>query len=453
MVKGPFGGRLLSRVVLLACAVALSCSAYAADAQWYRGQLHAHSYWSDGHAFPEQAVAVYKDRGYNFLCLTEHNRFAESSEEWRDVMPDEGGWPPEVGQAMFDAYLEAFGEDWVETRPNGGLTAVRLKTYDELKARFEDPGAFILLPGVEATQTLDGNAVHQNYVNLPALIPSIQGRDLVKDLKSAETGLTVSKLVALNAAEAAQVSAQLERPHLLMLNHPFWVYYDIVPQNLIDNPEVRFFEVCNGGSQYAPHPDAASYTPEKFWDAVNAFRRLNGQPLLYGVASDDAHYYDSPRIDGNGGVGAGWVMVRAEALTPEHVIGALNRGDFYATSGVLLDEVAFTREDQTLHVHVKPEDGMNYRIEFVTTRRGFDQTVTEVASPALEKRPARSVPVYSEDIGRVAHTIDGTAGEYRLAPDDLYVRARVISDSPSTFHVHFHPATKMAWTQPYVAGQ
>ena len=32
--------------------------------RWYKGNLHMHTFWSDGKAFPEEAVAWYKSRGY-----------------------------------------------------------------------------------------------------------------------------------------------------------------------------------------------------------------------------------------------------------------------------------------------------------------------------------------------------------------------------------------------------
>jgi hypothetical protein len=220
---------------------------------------------------------------------------------------------------------------------------------------------------------------------------------------------------------------------------------------LIDCPEIRFFEVCNDGSDYAPHPQALSYTVEKFWDIVNAFRRIQGRPLLYGVGSDDAAFYDAKRINGRGGVGDAWVMVRAPALTPEHVIAAMQRGEFYASTGVLLEEVAFTPADKTLRVTVRAEQGVNYHIHFITTKQGFDRTITEIASPAKKGRPARTIPVYSDDIGRTVKTVVGTKAAYRLEVDDLYVRARVESNSPSKIAPHFHPKVKMAWTQPYAA--
>lgn len=42
------------------------------DAPFYKGNLHMHTTNSDGQYTPEQAMALYKDRGYDFICLTDH---------------------------------------------------------------------------------------------------------------------------------------------------------------------------------------------------------------------------------------------------------------------------------------------------------------------------------------------------------------------------------------------
>lgn len=413
--------------------------------QWFRGQLHAHTYWSDGRGFPEQAIDAYKQRGYDFLCISDHNRFADNTNAWYTVTTNKEA---RLSPAIFDSYVLAFGKDWVESKTNGPVTSARLKTYAELKAKFEDSGHFILMPGVELTQKLNGLGVHLNYINLPVVVPCIKGAGTIKTITVEKT---TSELLALNTAEVKQAASELQKPYILMLNHPFWVYYDIVPQNLIDCPEIRFFEICNGGSSRAPNPQARTYTVDKFWDIVNAFRSLRGQPLLYGVGSDDAHFYDAKRIDGENGVGDAWVMVHAAALTPEQLIAAMHRGDFYASSGVLLEEAAFTPADNTLRVTVKAEPGVNYRIHFITTKRGFDQTMTEIVSPAKKSLATRTIPLYSDDIGRTVKTVAGTHATYRLEADDLYVRAHVESDSRSRIAPYFHPKFKMAWTQPYTA--
>jgi transglutaminase-like putative cysteine protease len=416
----------------------------AGSPQWFRGQLHTHSYWSDGQAFPEQAIEAYKQRGYNFMCLSDHNQFAKSTNTWREVKPTK------ITQASFDSYVKTCGRDWVESRTesttNGTITSVRLKTYSQVKAKVDEPGKFLLLPGVELTQSRDGVDVHLNYINLPLALRSINGAGIVKKVTEP---LTISELIASNATEVAHAALKQQSPYLLMLNHPFWRYYNIVPQNLIDCPDIRYFEVTNNGSQFAPHPLAPNYTVEQFWDAVNAFRRIQGQPLLYGIGSEDTHVYDDKHV------GDAWMMVRATALTPEKLLAAIHQGDCYASNGVELKDVDFSATDNTLRVAVKHEPGVNYRIHFITTKQGFDRTVKHIASPAetIGKgiRPARSIPVYSDDIGRIVKTVAGTEASYRLEADDLYVRARVESDVPGKFGSHFRPKVKTAWTQPYVA--
>ncbi len=208
--------------LLLAILAIAPYAAEGADSQWFKGQLHAHSYWSDGRAFPEQALQAYQQRGYHFVSLTDHNRFADNTAQWRTVEETEGEWPPNVTQAMFDAYMRDFGEDWVDSKTDEGVTSVRLKTYAELKGKFEVPGKFLLLPGVEITQEIKGLSPHLNYINLPSLIPALQNVNLIKRLE--EPDLTVSALLASNVAEVSALAIKQQSPSLLMVNHPFAIF-------------------------------------------------------------------------------------------------------------------------------------------------------------------------------------------------------------------------------------
>ena len=429
--------------LLAGCRSTGSWQGNAGRATWYRGMFHMHTYWSDGRAMPEQAIDSYKRLGYDFLGVSDHNGFAADMNCWKPVMDKETKWPPAVTRPLFDEYMKSFGNE-ADVRQVNGQTEVRLKTYAEMQKRFAESGQFLLLPAVEITQVLNGINVHLNYLNLPDVIPSVKGGALSRPIKDA--ALDVSGLIRQNAAEAAQMSVQMRRPTLLMLNHPQWVYWDITPQNLIDNPEVRFFEVCNGGSAFAPHPEAISVTNDSFWDAVNAFRCLKGQPLLFGVGSDDTHYYINRTSDQR--LGDAWVMVRSASLTPESLLAAMHAGDYYATTGVLLDDVRFDASSKTLRVKVQAARGVKYRIRFITTKRGFDQTVRMVESPAERGRGARTLPVYSADIGKTALLVEGAEASYQMASDDLYVRAKVESSIPCGYKRYFHPDVQVAWTQP-----
>jgi hypothetical protein len=52
---------------------------------------------------------------------------------------------------------------------------------------------------------------------------------------------------------------------------------------------------------------------------------------IFGCATDDAHFILNTRDRL-----AGWVMVRSDVLTPEALLGALKRGDFYSSTGPVL---------------------------------------------------------------------------------------------------------------------
>ncbi len=133
-------------------------------------------------------------------------------------------------------------------------------------------GKFILLPGVELTQKLGDLHVHLNYINLPRVLPCIQDAQLIKKVHPPQT---VGGLLTLNAAEAAQAAAGMRRPYVLMLNHPFWRCLILCPR-ICWNARPSSFEICNSGADFAPDP-AAGVTPDKFWDAVNAFRCAAGR--------------------------------------------------------------------------------------------------------------------------------------------------------------------------------
>ena len=59
--------------------------------RWFKGNMHCHTYWSDGRAFPDQAIREYRDAGYDFCAVTDHNRISETRDFWRKVEPTEGG--------------------------------------------------------------------------------------------------------------------------------------------------------------------------------------------------------------------------------------------------------------------------------------------------------------------------------------------------------------------------
>lgn len=407
--------------------------------EWYKGNPHMHTIWTDGRAFPEEAVQWYKDRDYHFVVLSDHDVF-QKGEFWRTIDGDVNRGL-KVTERALERYIQAFGKENVETRTVDDKLQVRLKTFAELQKEFDSPGKFLMIPGEEVSARVPGRAIHMNAVNITETMPKIEGANLAETIR-------------LNTAAVAEHAKKHGLKSYLAVNHPIWEYYDTYPQDVIDNPETRFMEIVNSEPTSPPHEKF--WTKEKLWDIINSFRIEDGKPAVYGIGSDDRHYYfpgdlPLPGIDYEK-MAFSWIMVRAKDLTVDTIMQAMLDGDFYSSSGVILDKLDYDPKTKTLSVKVQPEEGTNYQIRFIGTKRGFDRTTQTFDDPAKGKKPAREGLIYSDRIGEVFERIDGTEGSYTIQKDDLYVRAQIVSNKknplpfPNKREVDKYLT---AWTQPY----
>lgn len=401
------------------------------DLKWYRGNIHMHTLRSDGEAFPEEAAALYKRLGYHFVALTDHNSTHENPNIWIKI------GQKKLTQKTLDRYKEAFDFP-LEKKTINGVDAYRLKTFAEMEKLLNEEDRFLMISGNEVSSgAKNGEELHVGFVNTKegcSTLPCESARD---------------KLYwSLGLRDAVLGRHNWET--LYIVNHPLWRFYDIDPMLLVDQPSIRFFEVANvdAGPLFPATKDF--WTHDKFWDIVNAFRAQNGDPLIYGIGSDDTHQYSSfyevPRQ-------LGYIMVRAPKLSISSLFRSMYQGDFYASSGIDLKDVAFDPSSRTLHVEVAPQAGWDYTIQFIGTRKGFDPSVQKefvfkaqgkIPEWALKQNyllPTRKMKVYSDDIGQIFKEINGTQGSYTMKKDDLYVRAKVVA-TPQKGKIC------CAWTQP-----
>lgn len=392
-----------------------------AEVQWYRGATHLHSLWSDGDAAPEYIIQWYLDHGWDFVCPSDHNVLMEG-ERYYPITEDK-----HLTKARVEALKAQFGEDWVEVSDG----KMRLKTLEELRARFEKPGAFILVQAEEMT-TRGGNP-HINALNLREAVDGLPN-------EGEKPGL-IQHYVDTIAAQ----SKRLGIPMLVHLNH---VNFSdrITTEEIIQTSGLHFFEVYNGHRSCHSWGKADEGVPsnERHWDVINAMKQLR-EPgyLMYAVATDDSHnYFDAP-----GGVsnpGRGWIMVRSESLEANALVEAMQRGDFYASTGVTLADIR--RDNNTLGVTVAGETGVTYTTQYVGTRKGFNQE-TQAAVDAEGNPLPRSSLIYSDSIGEVLHETTDLRSTYTFAGDELYVRARIVSDRLQP-NPHVEGDFEMAWVQP-----
>jgi hypothetical protein len=389
---------------------------------WWRGNLHTHTLWSDGDAYPEVIVDWYKRNGYHFLALSDHNVLSVG-DRW--INPATHRHAQRAGgMEGFELYLERFGEDWVETREENGGLMVRLKPLNEFRFLFEEPGRFLMMQAEEITAF-----IHVNATNLLEFIPPPR----------TETARETIEASVAAVMEQRERTGQLMFPHL---NHPNW-RWRVTAEDMAPVEDLRFFEVYNGHRNSRNYGDETHKSLERMWDIVLTLRLGElGLGPVYGLGVDDSHNYENSESDVSR-PGRGWVMVRSKFLTPDHLIRALEAGDFYSSSGVKLRRIR--AEENLLAIEIEPEEGVGYTTEFIGTRRGYD-----ASSELLQDEEGNSVTRrYSEEIGVVLATVEGLSPSYTFDGNELYVRARVTSSRDK--EDYYQPGEKeKAWVQPVV---
>ena len=409
-------------VVLLSIGLGSNPDTQAGEAKWWRGNLHTHTLWSDGDDYPEMVAQWYRDNGYHFLVLSDHNVF-QSGQRWSAIDTNKGG------RAAFDRYLKFFGSDWVETKLEEDKQWVRLKPFAEFRSLVEEPNQFLMIPGEEVTDRYLASPIHMNFSNLVRPIDPQGGENIVNIMKR-------------NVAAVAQQREETGQAMMIHLNHPNFGWA-ITAEELMQVSDEKFFEVYNGHPAVRDRGDEVHASTERMWDIILTWRLaiLETGPI-YGLATDDSHDYHA--LDpAKSNTGRGWVMVKAHHLSAESMILALEAGDFYASTGVSLKTIR--HQAGVISLEIEAEPGVTYQTEFIGTRTGFDQTNDPIKNTAGEK--LRVTHRYSDEVGEVLAVVEGPTAEYHFQGDEIYVRARITSSKAKANGVHPNE-TEAAWTQP-----
>ncbi len=220
----------------------------------------------------------------------------------------------------------------------------------------EVSGPMLVIPGVELTQNLRtcdppptddaGCLLHVN-----ALFVTQPAPGALRFTPSDGHRLSLYR----NAMDAA-----VKLGGIAQLNHPnfHWAADAALIAELVKGG-LGLFEVANQSTDVANPGDATHPSTEALWDTV-----LTGGGHLFGVATDDAHfYYDADEARARGitpDVGnLGWVMVHARH-DPAAIRDAIVRGDFYASNGVVLHRVE--REGDAVAIEVADESPGEHEI-------------------------------------------------------------------------------------------
>jgi len=272
---------------------------------------------------------------------------------------------------------------------------------------------FILIPGEEVS---DHQHVHTTGMNVSRLVPA-QRPDPLPD--TVPDGFENFKVYLMQK----HTDSIREAGGFPILNHPNWE--SGVPASDIEQVNrLNMIELFNG------HPDVKNWgnelhaSMEVKWDSL-----LTAGRKVFAVSSDDAHYFHEwgPDISNPG---RGWVMVKSAELSPNAISDAMENGDFYATSGVILSKVEIGNGYYSLSVNE------------VATR---DATASEyVAGFKTDAKNSGYIIEFITDGGEVIKTFNGPSARIDAPTDRKYVRAKITFTrvSKNTSEQFF------AWTQP-----
>jgi hypothetical protein len=401
---------------------------------WLKGNMHTHTFWSDGSDFPESVAKWYKDHQYDFLVFTDHNTLlttpVTSAQRDYHQLIDGMLWRslPLDHPALLQ-YYELFDEDWIETRPGDEADhlLVRLKTLEEFRGFYEEAGNFLLIMGNEITNPHRVHllAFHQDRLIPPSRRPVEERLEMIR--------ATVNNVSTYREESGRNTHAVLAHP-----NHG-WA---ITAEMMLNVPDLRFFEVYNGIPSTSYEGDGYRASTDRMWDIVLSNRLEEGGDLLYGLATDDAHSYHGT----GSGPGRGWVMVKSEELSPDAILEALDQGDFYASTGVTLKKIQFNKSKLT--VVIEPQEGVEYITEYIGTMKGFDPT-NSATLDSLGIEIPNTTRTYNGDIGQVLYSSKDLKSSYNFTGKELYVRVKITSTADQLDPINKRVLGKqMAWLQP-----
>ena len=347
--------RTTRTVVLSAIAVCGTAAIVSTDTLQYSGRRSPHAAAQAAQAAQSPAVPMHWYKG---------NTHTHTINNGGDSTPDE-----------VVRWYRTHGYQFLVLTDHNFLTRV-----DGLNAVHGAEEKFLVVQGEEVTSSAENKPVHVNGLDVQRLVEAYNG---------ATIGETLQRNID-NIREASGV------PHI---NHPNFGWA-MTSDDLRTARNYKLFEIHNGHPTVNNEGGGGVPGLEEVWDRI-----LTNGTIVYGMATDDAHVFKDPGNPLASGPGRGWVMVRAPRLEAGALMSALERGDFYASTGVVLDEVNATAEDLAIKVH--PEGVSKYRIQFIGSG------------------------------GRVLSEVGEASASYTYVGDEGYVRAKIIESNG-----------RMAWVQP-----
>lgn len=274
---------------------------------FYKVNMHSHSTYSDGVQTPEQLKEIYKAQGYSAIAYTEH-------------------------EALFD--LTHLNDD----------EFLALTSYEYALGNKTNPAHCFY----EGTPTCFAD-IEQMHLNLYAKDPHNKKQicfnpKFIGEKQKALIGEPeyvgepdFKKVWSIECINEIIKTAR-DNGFLVCYNHPNWSMNTYETYSKLEN--LNMLEINNGASNRGSDMD---YTPYVYDQMLRLGKRISC------VGGDDnhstIHFFKA------------WTMVKAESLTHENILNAIENGECYASSGPEISELYY--EDGKVYIKCSEADAIH----------------------------------------------------------------------------------------------
>lgn len=256
----------------------------------YKGNMHMHTTLSDGLLLPSETARKYKQAGYDFIVISDHEIYWNSDELDESDFLVIGG----TESAIRINNQESWQLDYCQ------------KGESQIKKRHH-----YMHYGCIKDETLpdDFDFFHHGF-----MIPRMEDQGIDSWNK--------------------HVEELREHGNLVVINHPNWSRLE--PEMMLATQGCFAFEIWNTGNVFK----CGGRSDDDLWD----YCLTRGKRIL-AVAGDDSHACTTD-------FGRGFVMVQSKEFSKSSICKALKQGDFYASCGPIIENMII--EDGILHMDFSP---------------------------------------------------------------------------------------------------
>ena len=264
----------MNRLYLVICLLFVSIFGLNAQQNWFKGNTHMHTNFSDGDSPIQEVVDWYHDHDYNFISITDHNK-----------------------------------------------TVIPLDHISSDKLRKD----FLMIVGNEITSSVHFTALGvKDDFNVKSILKDFEDGTLKGfDLPAPDTTKTGHSQILING--------MLDQGAMVFINHPNFST-GISAAEMLSLKGATAIELSNAHPTVYNYGNDRHIPVEEKWDYL-----LSYGMKIYGVGSDDEHHLQKWGPDA-ANPGRSWIMVEANELNQDNILEAISNGNFSSSTGVELSK-------------------------------------------------------------------------------------------------------------------